>query len=164
YTARDLARHAEASGAAAVAMIGPYYYSDRTADDVVDHFDWINAVVSLPLFIYNDSPHQGYSITPKLMARIKQRVPRLFGMMPGNPSIVDALRYHAALGEDVKVFAAAGYVFPGLLLGLGGALNPPFAYAIDAGVALLAAIERDDVAEALRLQLALLRFQETLES
>jgi dihydrodipicolinate synthase/N-acetylneuraminate lyase len=35
FTSRELAQHAQDHGAACVAMIGPYYYGDRTPDDIV---------------------------------------------------------------------------------------------------------------------------------
>jgi dihydrodipicolinate synthase/N-acetylneuraminate lyase len=67
-------------------------------------------------------------------------------------------------GDSVDIFAGTAYMFPGILYGLAGALNPPLAYAIDAGVALLSSIKAGDMEESLRIQLALLRFLEGLES
>src|SRR5215467_7830497 len=71
YTSRQLAQHARDRGADAIGMIGPYYYNERTAEELLEHFKMIDRDIEMPLFIHNSRLHQGYAIGPELMAMIK---------------------------------------------------------------------------------------------
>jgi len=54
-----LARHAEASGAAAVAAVGPYYFKHGT-DALVRFYDALVRAVDIPVYVYNNPKFQGY--------------------------------------------------------------------------------------------------------
>src|SRR5579862_6900099 len=60
YTAIELGRHARSVNADAVALVGPYYYSDRLPDEIILHFKMIDEAVQLPLLVYDNPMYQGY--------------------------------------------------------------------------------------------------------
>jgi len=65
----DLAKHAEAVGAPAVAAVPPTYYGFN--DDCVErHFAALVKAVTIPVFIYNNPKTTGVTLTPKLLARL----------------------------------------------------------------------------------------------
>jgi len=78
------------------------------------------------------------------MARLKEAVPRVFGTKLAKGSISEAQRYAAAVGKDFSLFAPAGNVFPGMLLGMTGTISPPLSAAPEIGVRLVQAIDKRD--------------------
>ncbi len=63
----ELAKHAEASGAYAVASLTPYYYKpgERAA---IKHFETISKAVDIPLLAYNIPPFTGNNLSPSAVA------------------------------------------------------------------------------------------------
>lgn len=67
---RELARRAEADGAAAVAAVGPHYFSHD--DERLKHFySSLIAAVDIPVYLYNSPKFQGYSIAFETIADLK---------------------------------------------------------------------------------------------
>src|SRR5258705_9697872 len=60
YTTIDLGRHALKSGADALAIVGPYYYSDRTPAEIRAHFKMVGKDLKAPILLYNNPKYQGY--------------------------------------------------------------------------------------------------------
>ncbi len=162
YTARALARHAREHGATAVAASAPYFYSDRSPAELVLHFAMIDEVAQLPMLIVTDPAYQGYTITLETMAAIREGVPRVFGVHPAHTGVEQVLRYQNVMGMDFRVFPSPESLFPGMLLGQAGTMSPPLSMAVDVGVAFVAAIDRGDTDEALRIHLAILRYLQRL--
>ena len=66
----ELARRAEADGAAAVAAVGPYYFSHD--DERLKHFyGSLIAAVDIPVYLYNNPKFQGYSIALETISDLK---------------------------------------------------------------------------------------------
>lgn len=164
FTARELALHAKSQGVEAVALVGPYYYADRTEQELIGFFKMVDDAVGLPMFLYNNPRYQGYSITPKLLGRIRSVIPNLFGIKMAKGSISDILAYRDEMGPDFKLFAPQENLYPGLYVGQTGSVSPPLTLAIDLGLALVNAIERERQDEALRLCLAVLKFSREMPS
>ena len=66
----ELAEHAAAHKADAVAIVPPYYYSDHTEFEIVAHYKAVAKAVPLPIFIYENPKYSGISIPPGLAVRI----------------------------------------------------------------------------------------------
>lgn len=62
----ELARHAEAAGADAVAAIPPYYYK-YPEKDLLDYFRAIIHAVKIPVFAYNNPGLSNNPLTPKMI-------------------------------------------------------------------------------------------------
>lgn len=162
YSARDLGCHARDHGVAAIALVGPYYYSDRSTDELILHYKMIDEAVGMPIFLYDNPAYQGYSATPAVMAQMRSVIPHIFGVKIAKGGIRDILRYQAALGREFKIFAPLQNLFPGMLIGQSGTVSPPLLMAVEVGVAFVSAIDRGDTAEALRIHCAMLRFSQAL--
>lgn len=65
----ELARHAEKTGATAVAAVPPIYYCFGE-DEVARHFEALVNAVSIPVFVYNNPKTTGVSISPNFLARL----------------------------------------------------------------------------------------------
>lgn len=162
YSARSLGEHARSLGAISVAISAPYYYADRSPDELIKHFKMIDDSVELPFIIVTDPPYQGYPISLELMARLRDAVPRLIGAHPAKTGIAEVLGYLRVLGSDFKIFPSPESLYPGMLLGQSGTMSPPIGMVIEVGAAFVAAIDVGDLDEALRLHLALLRYLQRL--
>jgi 4-hydroxy-tetrahydrodipicolinate synthase len=163
YTGRELAEHAAEHGAHALASVGPYYYADRPAREITDHFRFMFDGSDLPILIYNNARYQGHDITPRQLAEIREEIPAIFALKMAKGTLGELLKYRNALGDDIAIFAPQENLFPGMLMGQAGTISPPLTTAVELGLALVAAIDGGDTAEALRLQLALLQFASRMQ-
>lgn len=158
YTSSDLGRHARSIGADAIAIVGPYYYSDHNEYEVIEHFRIVDQATGLPALVYNNPQYSGYNITPALMARLREAVPRLFGSKLAKGTISEAQRYLNAVGKDFSLFAPASNIFPGMLVGIKGTISPPLSVAPEIGVRLVDAIDKRDWEKATIDQVKILDF------
>ncbi len=76
----ELAAHAAAHNADAVAVVPPYYYSDHTEYEIIAHYKAVAKAVPLPIFIYENPKYAGISVPPGFAVRIKEQVPTLRGI------------------------------------------------------------------------------------
>lgn len=164
YTTIELGNVAVELGSTAVALVGPYYYSDRSTEDLRAHIKLVCSEVKAPALLYNNPKYQGYQISASMMAQFVGDSPRIFGCKLARGGIDEASAYREALGPEFKLFAMASSLFPGLLAGISGTISPPLTLCPQLGVACISAIERGDYNEALRLQLAIIELQSTLMS
>ena len=74
-SAADLTRHAVNVGAAAVSAVGPYYYK-HNEDDICEYYSQIvkAAEGKVPVYVYNNSSFQGYTMSLNLLKRLKNDV------------------------------------------------------------------------------------------
>lgn len=68
----DLARHAEATGAAAVAAVTPYYYSGSAYSEIemLTHFDKLVKAVDIPVYLYNNPRTTGFNTSADLLLKL----------------------------------------------------------------------------------------------
>jgi 4-hydroxy-tetrahydrodipicolinate synthase len=158
YTSSDLGRHARVIGADAIAIVGPYYYSDHNEFEVIEHYRFVDQATELPVLVYNNPQYSGYNITPAMMARLREAAPRVFGSKLAKGTISEAQRYASAVGRDFSLFAPAGNIFPGMLVGIKGSISPPLSAAPEAGVRLVDAIDKRDWEKATMEQVKILDF------
>jgi dihydrodipicolinate synthase/N-acetylneuraminate lyase len=151
YSAVELGRHARQIGADAIGVVGPFYYTDRIEDELVLHFQMIDAGVGLPILVYNNPGYQGYVITPALMQRLCATIPRIFGAKLAMGTIPEALEY-LGLIPNFAPFILGNGLLEGMRQGIRGTVSPPLAATPELGVDLIRAIDEGRDADALRLQ------------
>lgn len=158
YTTIELGRHALSRGADGIGMVGPYYYSDRSAEELCLHYRMVAGDLEAPILLYNNPPYQGYPIGPEMMARLVRDCPNIFGAKLAMGSVDEARIYREYLGDEFLLFSLASMLFPGMSVGISGTVSPPLAMLPEIGVELVRAIDRDDALRALELQKAVIAF------
>jgi dihydrodipicolinate synthase/N-acetylneuraminate lyase len=151
-TTCDLAVHAQAYGADAVAVVGPYYYSDHAEWEIVEHFRLVGEAVQLPILVYNNAEYSGYNIPPLLMAKLRQAAPRIFGSKLAMGTTQEAMQYLRVLKDGFTVFVTPYNLVPGMAWGVGGTISPPLAPWPELGVELIRTIDARDWTAAIALQ------------
>jgi dihydrodipicolinate synthase/N-acetylneuraminate lyase len=146
----ELAEHAAAHKADAVAIVPPYYYSDHTEYEIVAHYKAVGKAVPLPIFIYENPKYSGISVPPNLAARIKEQVPALKGIKVAYGQ--GALLEYVRLLPDVSVFTGNADLFGLVPFGLAGMINPPTSFVPELCVALWKALDSQDYLKAVEAQ------------
>lgn len=161
YTSSELGRHARSIGADAISIVGPYYYSDHSEDEIINHYRMVDQATELPVLVYNNPEYSGYNITPRLMAKLVDAVPRIFGAKVNTArSISQAKRYLAQVSDkNFAVFTAAGIMFPGLVAGIRGTISPRLSVAPEIGLKLVRAVDEGKLDQALAHQLKIIDYQ-----
>lgn len=160
YTAIDLGKHARAIGAEAVGHVGPYYYSDRSEYEIIEHFRMVDRAVGLPILVYNNPHYSGYSIHPAMMARLVEAVPNIFGAKLAMGSVDEAMAYLKAVSAPFAPFALASNLMAAMSVGVKGTISPPLAVTPELGVELVRAIDAGKAEEALALQKKVIRIHD----
>ena len=146
----ELAEHAAAHKADAVAIVPPYYYSDHTDYEIIAHYEAVHRAVSLPIYIYENPKYSGISISPALAARMKEKVPALKGIKVAYGQ--GALLEYVRLLPDVSVFTGNADLFGLVPFGVAGMINPPTSFVPELCVALFKALDEKDYPKAVEAQ------------
>ncbi|HEY7165926.1 MAG TPA: dihydrodipicolinate synthase family protein [Candidatus Binatia bacterium] len=146
----ELAEHAAANKADAVAIVPPYYYSDHSEFEILAHYKAVAKAVPLPIFIYENPKYSGISIPPGFAVRMKEQVPALKGIKVayGAGALLDYVR----LLPDVSVFTGNADLFGLVPFGLAGMINPPTSFVPELCVALFKALDTRNYPEAVEAQ------------
>ena len=150
WSTTDLAEHAAAHGADAVAIVPPYYYSDHTEYEIIAHYQAVHKAVSLPIYIYENPKYSGFSIPPGFALRMKEQVPALEGIKVAYGQ--GALLEYVRLLPDVSVFTGNADLFGLVPFGLAGMINPPTSFVPELCVALFKALDTKDYLAAVEAQ------------
>jgi len=164
YSTVELGLHAKSLGCEAIAVVGPYYYSDHTEYEITEHYKEVGRQVGMPMMIYNNPPYSGYDITPAMMLRLKERVPQIFGTKISADSLEIALNYLQQLPKEFAIYGLASALLPGALYGIRGTIVPPMIAYPELGVALWRALEAKNLEEALLQQMKINELQKTLRT
>jgi dihydrodipicolinate synthase/N-acetylneuraminate lyase len=146
----ELAEHAAAHKADAVAIVPPYYYSDHSEFEIIAHYKAIHKAVSLPLFIYENPKYSGISIPPGLALRMKEEVPALRGIKVAYGQ--GALLEYVRLLPEVSVFTGNADLFGLVPFGVAGMINPPTSFVPELCVELFKALDSKDYLRAVEAQ------------
>lgn len=150
WSTTDLAEHAAARGADAVAIVPPYYYSDHTEYEIIAHYQAVHRAVSLPIYLYENPKYSGISIPPGFALRMKEQVPALKGIKVAYGQ--GALLEYVRLLPDVSIFTGNADLFGLVPFGLAGMINPPTSFVPELCVALFKALDSKDYLAALEAQ------------
>jgi dihydrodipicolinate synthase/N-acetylneuraminate lyase len=146
----ELAEHAAAHKADAVAIVPPYYYSDHTEYEIIAHYRAVAKAVPLPIFIYENPKYSGISVPPGLAVRMKDQVPALKGIKVAYGQ--GALLEYVRLLPDVSVFTGNADLFGLVPFGLAGMINPPTSFVPELCVELFKALDGKDYGRAVEAQ------------
>jgi dihydrodipicolinate synthase/N-acetylneuraminate lyase len=146
----ELADHAAANSADAVAIVPPYYYSDHTEFEIVAHYKAVAKAVPLPIFIYENPKYSGISVSPGMALRMKEQVPSLKGIKVAYGQ--GALLEYVRLLPDVAVFTGNADLFGLVPFGLAGMINPPTSFVPELCVELFKALDVKDYPRAVEAQ------------
>lgn len=148
--AAKFAKDAEALGADAL-MVLPAMVYVPTELELEHHFRTVAAATSLPMMLYNNPPAYRVSITTNVLQRLAD-VPNIVAVKESAP---DTRRFTDLLnvfGDRYILMAGLDDVaLEGLLLGAHGWVSGLTSAFPQESVALVAAIDRGDLAEALRI-------------
>ena len=116
-----LAKHAAASGAAGVAVIGPPYYA-LDEDAMLSHFAaTARACAPLPFYVYEFRARSGYAVPVGVVERLRGEVSNLAGLKVSDRPFDAVAPY---LLEGLDVFVGAEELVPaGLEHGAAGAVS-----------------------------------------
>ncbi|HXG51182.1 MAG TPA: dihydrodipicolinate synthase family protein [candidate division Zixibacteria bacterium] len=146
----ELAEHAAAHKADAIAIVPPYYYSDHSEFEIIAHYRAVARAVPLPIFIYENPKYSGISIPPGVAVRLKAQVPALKGIKVAYGQ--GALLEYVRLLPDVSVFTGNADLFGLVPFGVAGMINPPTSFVPELCVALFEALDAKDYPRAVELQ------------
>ena len=147
-------------GADAVGHVGPYYYSDRSEYEIIEHFKMVDRVLGMPILVYNNPRYSGYNIHPAFMARLVEAVPNIFGAKLAMGSVDEAMAYMKTVKAPFAPFALASNLVSAMSVGVAGTISPPLAVTPEIGVELIRAIDLGKVEEALALQKSVIRIHD----
>jgi dihydrodipicolinate synthase/N-acetylneuraminate lyase len=150
WSTTELAEHAAAHGADAVAIVPPYYYSDHTEYEIMAHYQAVHRAVALSIFIYENPKYSGISIPPGFALRMKEQVPALSGIKVAYGQ--GALLEYVRLLPDVSVFTGNADLFGLVPFGLAGMINPPTSFVPELCVDLFRKLDKKSYAEAVEAQ------------
>jgi|SRR5208337_1759734 len=93
----DLARHAQAAGAAAVLVVTPYY-NKPTQEGLYLHYKAINDAIGIPIIIYNIPSRSVVDMSVATMTRLS-KLPNIAGVKDATASPVRASQQRLSMGE-----------------------------------------------------------------
>lgn len=122
--ALQLAKHAEKSGASAVASVIPFYYSSfaYSEDQIIGYFRKLVDSVKIPVFLYNNPKTVGYNVSPKLLKKIADIGIKGIKDSSGNlTQMAEYIMYVQPQHTDFTFFTGtASLLMPSLMLGCRG--------------------------------------------
>ena len=149
-TTIDLAKHAEASGAAAVSVLPPIYYKVDSVG-LMEHYRLIASATRLPLFVYHIPALTGKSMSVDEMQKLLE-IPNVRGL---KFSDYDHFTMHRIrlLRDDLVVYSGNDEVFLSALnLGANGGIGLTYNFMPQVYVGIYRAFLSDDVRRARELQ------------
>ncbi|MDP6805715.1 MAG: dihydrodipicolinate synthase family protein [Rhodospirillales bacterium] len=111
---------AAAAGATGICLMGQPYIHKATEAEIVDRFVAVTKAVPLPMYVFNDVGHQGFSISANTLSAICEVAPVVV-MSDGARDLGAALQTIAAFGDRFPIlYGPPALLVPALLLDAGG--------------------------------------------
>ena len=152
-TTQDLARHAHAAGADALAAVPPYYYSDHPEAEIDAHLIGGASTTPLPFVVYNNERYTGINITAPWLARLAKEMPNLCGIKLSYVNLGVIFQYLDLAPERVSIYTASTLeILPTVPFGVRGCINPPSILYPELAVAIWEATKAKDYTLAFDLQ------------
>jgi 4-hydroxy-tetrahydrodipicolinate synthase len=149
----EMTREAADAGAEVALVTTPYFFKP-TDEELFQHYARVLGATKLPVILYNVPKFTGYSISPRVVARIASECSGLAGIKDssGNPgTMAEVIRL---CGERISCLSgAADMILPTLTLGGEGAIVAVGNVIPGHCVELYKAFRRGDIVEAGRRQL-----------
>lgn len=144
-------------GADAILVLPSNYYKGAMKEDILyKYFTDIADESSIPMMLYNMPGNTGLNLTSSLVARLAKH-PNIVGIKDTAGNIVQLSEIVRDIDEDFSVFAGnAGYLLPGLAVGIKGATVALGNVLPDECCRVLELFEEGKMEEALKLQQSLI--------
>ena len=149
HLSTDLARHAEAQGAAAISSVPPIYWA-FTPDQVFNYYADITAATKLPMIVYNVplAGPMGFDLIARLAT-----IEGVVGVKYTAPTHSDIMRIKNEIGRDFLVYSGADEMaMSGLAFGADGIIGSFYNVMPEVFLALFAAMKDGRLADAEALQ------------
>ena len=145
----DYARHADASGAAAISSVPPFYWKFKK-DEIVSYYRDVSESVSIPMIVYNIALAGLVDFnTIKELAAIEN----VKGIKYTATKHNEILRIKDEVGEDFKVYSGADEMaLSGLIYGSDGIIGSFYNIIPELFILLEKAVEDGDIASARLMQ------------
>ena len=145
----DYARHADASGAAAISSVPPFYWKFKK-DEIVSYYRDVSESVSIPMIVYNIALAGLVDFnTIKELAAIEN----VKGIKYTATTHNEILRIKDEVGEDFKVYSGADEMaLSGLIYGSDGIIGSFYNIIPELFILLEKAVEDGDIASARLMQ------------
>jgi len=150
----ELARHAAAIGAEAIAVITPYFFHYNPIS-IEKHYRAVaGAVPSLPVYLYYLPEFAHNDISADLLHTLLTSCPNIVGIKHSDADMVHLQEYRRVAGWDFTLFSGDDSVeFASLSLGANGCVSGKSSAFPELPVALFRAFSSGNLAEARRIQL-----------
>ncbi len=149
YSAVELTDHAKSIGALASALLPPFYYSDHTEYEIIEHFRFVSESVDIPIMIYDNPKYTGIEMNVDRVLRIIDKVPAVRAIKLNIMTAERALGYLRMLPQDFAVFPSViSSLIAGKPKGFDGLMNPPTSHLPELQVNYWNAIDNEDWTEA----------------
>jgi len=147
-----LARHAEAAGVDALAILPPYYIRP-SKEEILRHFQEIASAVHVPALAYNIPELTGVNLEPRNLGDWCESIPNLVGVKDSTGDLLQALGYLERCPDGFRVFTGIEWLLhAGLASGLVGTVAGIANFAPRLPVAVYDAFLQGDLERSLRLQ------------
>ncbi len=150
----ELARHAEAAGADAIAAIPPIYF--RLPEHAIAQYwnDISSAAPNTDFVIYNIPQLAGVALTMNLFAKMREN-PNVIGVKNSSMPVQDIQMFKAAAGEDYVIFNGPDEQFiSGRIIGAEGAIGGTYGVMPELFLKMDEYVKEGKLAEARELQYA----------
>ena len=150
----ELARHAEAAGADAIAAIPPIYF--RLPEHAIAQYwnDISSAAPNTDFVIYNIPQLAGVALTMNLFAKMREN-PNVIGVKNSSMPVQDIQMFKAAAGEDYVIFNGPDEQFiSGRIIGAEGAIGGTYGVMPELFLKMDEYVKEEKLAEARELQYA----------
>jgi 4-hydroxy-tetrahydrodipicolinate synthase len=151
-----LARHADRTGADAVAACTPFFVRP-SEDELYRYYVDICDAVSLPVLAYDNVGRTGVALPARLMARIAQDAPNFGGIKDSSGDLTQFLEHLRVCPAGFQAFVGRdSLIFSALLHGGAGAVTATANVVPDLAVGIYDAVRAGDLTRARDLQQKLL--------
>jgi len=157
-TAADLARHAEAIGADAVAAVVPYFFTYGTLE-LERHFRTIaEAAPGVGHYVYENPDRTGYAAGVPLVIRLVNEIANIRGVKDTGDSIGKVTQYLSAAGTRPEVYTGNNLtIHAALVMGAAGGVSALANVVPELVTEIYDAFQEQDIDRALDRQLLLAR-------
>jgi|UniRef100_A0A7J3UZC1 dihydrodipicolinate synthase/N-acetylneuraminate lyase len=160
-TVVELARHAEAIGATAVAAVPPIYYGFKEPE-VLRYFQELLDAVSIPVFVYNNPKTSGVAVTADLLNRLTQ-----LGVAGVKDSSFDIMVFYSYLvkvkkKDFIPIIGTEALALPALVMGAHGVVSGLANALPEPVVELVNAVQSGDLQRAAALQIKVFKMREIM--
>ncbi len=118
----ELAKHAEAAGADAIASLTPFYY--KPGDDaILEHYRRLADSTTLPIFIYNIPRNTGNNVDANLLVKLAA-IPKIMGVKDSSQDFTQLLDYLAVAPRNFNIIVGTdSFLYSALCAGAQGGVS-----------------------------------------